>query len=186
WHHAAIQENKQNSYDDLYAVAEDLIAQGITSPGRIGVRGGSNGGLLVGVAFTQRPDLFKAAVCESPLLDMKRYTKMTIGEDFIREFGDPDDPEDWAYIQKYSPYHNLSPTKHYPEPLVASATTDDRAHPAHARKMVAKMKDMGHSAYYFEAFEGGHGPGATLEREAHLEALIYTYLGMKLMDVGVE
>ena len=139
WHYAARKQHRQRAYDDFIAVAEDLIARKVTAPSHLGIRGGSNGGLMVGVAFTQRPDLFKAVVCQTPLLDMRRYSKLLAGASWIDEYGDPDNPEDWDYIGKYSPYHNVFAGRKYPRVLFLSSTRDDRVHPGHARKMVAKM-----------------------------------------------
>ena len=176
WHQAALKENRQRAYDDFYAVAEDLINRKITSPKHLGIEGGSNGGLLVGVAFTQRPDLFNAVVCAAPLLDMRRYNKMLAGASWMGEFGDPDIPEEWAYIKKYSPYHNLDKSKKYPKVLFTTTTRDDRVHPGHARKMSAKMTDMGIDNFYFENTEGGHGAGVTNEQRAFMTAIEFTYL----------
>jgi prolyl oligopeptidase len=180
WHQDAILEKRQNCYDDFYAVAEDLIARKITSTRHLGIEGGSNGGLLVGVAFTQRPDLYNAVLCEVPLLDMKRYNKLLAGASWMAEFGNPDKPEDWAYIQKYSPFQNLKQGINYPEVFFYTSTRDDRVHPGHARKMAAKMTDMGYKIYYFENTEGGHAEGSTNEQTARLSALKYTYLWLKL------
>ncbi|MBE0676110.1 MAG: S9 family peptidase [Bacteroidales bacterium] len=182
WHQAALREKRQNAYDDFHAVAEDLIKRKITSPEHIGINGGSNGGLLVGVAFTQRPDLYKAVVVDVPLLDMRRYSKLLAGASWMDEYGDPDKPEDWAFISKYSPYHNLSKKKTYPEVLFVTSTKDDRVHPAHARKMAAKMLDMGHPIYYHETIEGGHGAASTNAQRAEKWAMTYTYLSNKLMS----
>ncbi|NNF56966.1 MAG: S9 family peptidase [Rhodothermaceae bacterium] len=180
WHRAAQLEHRQRAYDDFLAVAEDLIARGITSPGHLGIRGGSNGGLLVGVAFTQRPDLFDAVVCSVPLLDMQRYNKLLAGASWMAEYGNPDEPNDWAFIQRYSPYHNVSADVDYPRVLFTTTTRDDRVHPGHARKMAAKMEAMGHAVYYFENTEGGHGAGVTPEQRATMTAAIYTYLWKQL------
>lgn len=182
WHQSALREKRQNAYDDFHAVAEDLVKRKITAPDYIGINGGSNGGLLVGVAFTQRPDLYKAVVVEVPLLDMKRYSKLLAGASWMDEYGDPDKPEDWAFISKYSPYHNLSKKKTYPEVLFVTSTKDDRVHPAHARKMAAKMLDMGHPLYYHETIEGGHGAASTNAQRAEKWALTYTYLASKLLS----
>jgi prolyl oligopeptidase len=180
WHHAALKEKRQNAYDDFFAVAEDIISKKITSPEYLGAYGWSNGGLLAGVALTQRPDLFKAVVIGAPLLDMKRYNKLLAGASWMDEYGDPDKPEDWAYISKYSPYQNLSRKTNYPEPLFITSTKDDRVHPGHARKMAAKMIDMGHPVYFHETIEGGHGAASTNAQEADMDALLYTYLNTKL------
>jgi prolyl oligopeptidase len=180
WHHAALKEKRQNAYDDFFAVAEDIISKKITSPEYLGAYGWSNGGLLAGVALTQRPDLFKAIVIGAPLLDMKRYNKLLAGASWMDEYGNPDKPEDWAFISKYSPYQNVTKKQKYPEPLFITSTKDDRVHPAHARKMAAKMIDMGHPVYFHETIEGGHGAASTNAQEADMEALLYTYLNSKL------
>jgi prolyl oligopeptidase len=180
WHQAGLKEKRQNVYDDFHAVAEDLIAKKITSSKHLGIMGGSNGGLLVGVAFTQRPDLYNAVVCAVPLLDMKRYNKLLAGASWMGEYGDPDKEEEWEYIKKYSPYHNLKVGVQYPEVFFTTSTRDDRVHPGHARKMVAKMSDMGYSVYYFENTEGGHAGSSTNEQRAKTAALQYSYLLMKL------
>jgi prolyl oligopeptidase len=182
WHHSALREKRQNAYDDLFAVAEDLISRNITTPGHMGFYGWSNGGLLAGVAMTQRPDLWNAVVIGAPLLDMKRYNKMLAGASWMDEYGNPDVPEDWEFISKYSPYQNVKKEVKYPTPLFITSTRDDRVHPGHARKMAAKMIDMGHPLYYHETIEGGHGASSTNSQEAEMRALMYTYLQLKLMD----
>jgi prolyl oligopeptidase len=180
WHQAGLKENRQRIYDDFHAVAEDLIARKITSGQHLGIQGGSNGGLLVGVAFTQRPELYNAVVCQVPLLDMQRYNKLLAGASWMGEYGDPDIPEEWEYIRKYSPYHNLKKNQKYPEVFFTTSTRDDRVHPGHARKMVAKMIDMGYNVYYFENMEGGHAGASTNEQRAKTSALGTAYLLMKL------
>jgi prolyl oligopeptidase len=180
WHTAAIKEHKQRSYDDFIAVAEDLIRRKITSPQHLGIMGGSNGGLLVGATFTQRPDLFGAVVCQVPLLDMARYNKLLAGASWMAEYGDPDRPEEWAYISKYSPYQNVVPAVKYPRVLFTTSTRDDRVHPAHARKMAARMMAQGHDVLYYENIEGGHGGAADNEQRANLQALEFSYLWMQL------
>ncbi len=180
WHQAGLKEKRQNIFDDYYAVAEDLISRNITSSRHLGIAGGSNGGLLVGVAFTQRPDLYNAVVCAVPLLDMKRYNKLLAGASWMGEYGNPDIPEEWDYIKKYSPYQNLKPGEDYPEVFFFTSTRDDRVHPGHARKMVARMEDMGYNVYYYENTEGGHAGSSTNEQRAKLAALQYAYLLMKL------
>jgi prolyl oligopeptidase len=180
WHRAALKENRQRAFDDLIAVAEDLTERGITSPDRLGIQGGSNGGLLVGAVMVQRPELFDAVVCQVPLLDMKRYHELLAGASWMAEYGNPDDPEQWAYISKYSPYQNVSPAADYPRAFFTTSTRDDRVHPGHARKMVAKMLDQGHDVLYYENIEGGHGGAANLKQRAYLSALIYAYLHMQL------
>jgi len=176
WHKAAQRENRQRSYDDFFAVAEDLVERRITAPRYLGIRGGSGGGLLVGMLFTQRPELFHAVVCQVPLLDMQRYDKLLAGASWVEEYGDPDNPEDWAYLQHYSPYHNLDPGKNYPRVFFTTSTRDDRVHPGHARKMVARMRAMGKPVLYYENTEGGHGGAANNRQQARVQALIYTYL----------
>jgi len=180
WHRAAQRENRQRAFDDFIAVAEDLIERGFTSPERLGIQGGSNGGLLVGAAFTQRPDLFNAVVCAVPLLDMLRYHTLLAGASWMAEYGNPDDPDDWEFIKEYSPYHNLEDNQPYPRVLFTTTTRDDRVHPGHARKMAAKMEDMGYTVFYFENTEGGHGAGVTNEQRALLSAITYTYLWNEL------
>jgi prolyl oligopeptidase len=160
-------------------VAEDLIARKITSPQHLGIEGGSQGGLLVGGAFVQRPDLFNAVVCAVPLLDMKRYNKLLAGASWMGEYGNPD-TADWEYMKLWSPYQNLDPKAEYPRVFFWTNTRDDRVHPAHARKMVAKMTDMGKPVLYYENTEGGHAAGANLRQRAYTGALTYAYLWMML------
>ncbi len=176
WHNAARRENRQRAYDDFIAVAEDLIARKVTSPNHLGIQGGSNGGLLVGVMLTQRPDLFKAAVCQMPLLDMKRFTKLLAGASWADEYGDPEKPEDWSYISRYSPYQNIVKGRKYPRVLFVTSTKDDRVHPGHARKMAAKMKEQGHDVLYFENIEGGHSGAADNKQAAYMSSLGYAFL----------
>ena len=180
WHQAAIKEKRQNAFDDFYAVCEDLINRSITSPDYLGAFGYSNGGLLVGVAITQRPDLLKAAFIGAPLLDMERYSKMPGGAMWMGEYGNPDIPEEWEYLKKYSPYHNVYKDKKYPEVLFIISAQDDRVYPGHARKMAAKMMDMGHSVLYYETLEGGHNAASTNKQRADMRAMIYTFLNLKL------
>lgn len=176
WHDAARKDKRQNAFDDFIAVAEDLIARNVTSPNRLGIQGGSNGGLLVGVVLTQRPELFKAVVCQAPLLDMKRFSKLLAGASWMDEYGDPEKPEDWSYISRYSPYQNVAKDRKYPRVLFMASSRDDRVHPGHARKMVAKMKDQGHDVLYFENIEGGHSGAADNQQAAHMSALGYAFL----------
>lgn len=176
WHQAALQANRQRAYDDFIAIAADLIARKVTSPRHLGIMGGSNGGLLVGVMLTQRPDLFGAAVCQVPLLDMRRYHKLLAGASWMAEYGDPDDPDEWKFIARYSPYQNLSRTARYPRILFTTSTRDDRVHPGHARKMTARMQEQGHQALLFENIEGGHGGAANNEQQAYMTALAFTFL----------
>lgn len=180
WHQAAVKAHKQRSYDDFIAVAEDLKRSGVTRPARLGIMGGSNGGLLVGATFTQRPELFGAVVCQVPLLDMRRYHRLLAGASWMAEYGDPDQPEDWAVIRRYSPYHQLSANRVYPRVLLTTSTRDDRVHPGHARKMVARLQALGHAVLYYENVAGGHGGAADNEQRAHLQALEYSYLWAQL------
>src|SRR5439155_9549980 len=159
WQRAGLKEHRQRIYDDFTAVAQQLIRDSITSPQHLGIRGGSNGGLLMGVALTQHPELYNAVLIQNPLLDMKRYSHLLAGASWMAEYGDPDKPEDWAYISRYSPYQNLKVGTKYPTVMFTTTTRDDRVHPGHARKMAAKMESMGIPFYYFENTEGGHGAG---------------------------
>lgn len=180
WHQSAIKQNKQKSYDDFAAVAEDLIKAGITKPQHLGIMGGSNGGLLVGAVMVQRPELFGAVVCSVPLLDMQRYHKLLAGNSWMAEYGNPEKADEWAYISQYSPYHNVKKGVKYPKVLFATSTRDDRVHPGHARKMAARMLDQGHDVLYFENIEGGHGGASNNEQLANLVALENTFLWVSL------
>ncbi len=184
WHQAAIKENRQRAYDDFIAIAEDLIARKVTSPEHLGIQGGSNGGLLVGVMLTQRPELFKAVVCQVPLLDMRRYHKLLAGASWMAEYGNPDIPEEWAYISAYSPYHNIRAGRKYPRVLFTTSTRDDRVHPGHARKMAARMLEQGHSLLYYENIEGGHGGAADNRQAAFMTAMAYTFLERELVPAS--
>jgi prolyl oligopeptidase len=176
WHEAARKQNRQRAYDDFIAVAEDLAARKVTSPKHLGIQGGSNGGLLMGVMLTERPDLFKAVVCQVPLLDMRRFNKLLAGASWMDEYGNPDKPEEWTYLSKYSPYQNVRASTQYPRVLFTTSTRDDRVHPGHARKMVARMKEQGHDVLYYENIEGGHGGAANNKQAAYMSALAYTFL----------
>jgi len=180
WHAAAQREGHQHAFDDFIAVAEDLERRGIASAAHLGIMGGSNGGLLVGATFVQRPELFKAVVCQVPLLDMKRYSHLLAGASWMGEYGDPDVPGDWAFISKYSPYQNVKKDVKYPRVLFTTTTRDDRVHPGHARKMVAKMEAQGHDVLYFENTEGGHGAGSTPAQQAYMWAITYAFLRTEL------
>ncbi len=180
WHQAAVQDKHMRNFEDFIAVAEDLSARQVTSPRRLGIMGGSQGGLLVGGTFTLRPELFNAVVCQVPLLDMQRYNKLLAGASWMSEYGDPDKPGDWAYIRTWSPYHLLKQDASYPKVFFWTTTRDDRVHPGHARKMVARMNEMGHPVYYFENIEGGHGSGSVNTQRAQINALQYAYLWMML------
>ena len=180
WHQEALRENRQKSFDDFAAVAEDLVARRITSPHRLGIQGGSNGGLLVGAVMLQRPELFGAVVCSVPLLDMRRYHRLLAGASWMAEYGDPDKPEDWAFISRYSPYQNVRAGTRLPPVLFTTSTRDDRVHPGHARKMAARMLEQGHETLYFENMEGGHGGAADNAQRADLLALEFAFLWQQL------
>jgi prolyl oligopeptidase len=182
WHQAALKEHRQRAYDDFIAVAEDLIARKITSPRRLGIMGGSNGGLLMGVMLTQRPDLFRAVVCQVPLLDMLRYHKLLAGASWMAEYGDPDNSAERPFLQRISPYQNLRAGVAYPEVFFLTSTKDDRVHPGHARKMAAKMASMGLPFLYYENIDGGHAAAANLKERARRSALEFTYLFENLVD----
>lgn len=181
WHQAGLKTKRQIVYDDFISVAEDLIANKVTSPQHLGIHGRSNGGLLMGVMFTQRPDLFNAIVCGVPLLDMQRYHKLLAGASWVGEYGNPEDTgAEGEYIRTLSPYHNIRPDVEYPEMYIYTSTKDDRVHPAHARKMAQRLEDQGHSFLYYENIDGGHAGAANLDETAHSYALIYAYLADKL------
>ena len=182
WHQAALKENRQLAYDDFIAIAEDLVARGLAEPKSMGIMGGSNGGLLVGATLTQRPDLYGAAIIQVPLLDMLRYHTLLAGASWMAEYGDPDVPEERAYIEKYSPYQNLNSEADYPLTFIYTSTRDDRVHPGHARKFAARMSEQGHDMLYFERIEGGHSAGANLAQAAERSALEFIYLHRQLMD----
>ena len=180
WHQSALKANRQRAYDDFISIAEDLISKGVTSPKNLGIRGGSNGGLLVGAVVTQRPDLFNAVICAVPLLDMYRYDKLLAGASWVDEYGDPDNEDEWEFIKKYSPYQNVFPNREYPEIYFYTSTKDDRVHPGHARKMAKKMLDQGHKIIYYENVEGGHSAASNYEQSAFMSALQLEYLNDKL------
>ena len=180
WHQAGLKANRLRVYEDFAAVAEDLIARGITKPERLGIQGGSNGGLLVGNMAVLYPQLFGAVVCQVPLLDMRRYHLLLAGASWMAEYGNPDDPAQWEFIRTYSPYHNLKAGVDYPPVLFTTSTRDDRVHPGHARKMFARMEAMGAPVYYYENIEGGHGGAANNAQSAYMNALAYTFLKKKL------
>ncbi len=184
WHQTAMRENKQRTWDDFQAVGDDLVARGFTSPEHLGIQGGSQGGLLVGTALTQRPDLFNAAIVQIPLFDMLRYHEIGRGASWIGEYGDPRIPEQRAWLESYSPYHALKEGVEYPSPFLWASTADDRTHPAHARKGAARLKALGQPYYYYEDMTGGHSGGVDNEQRARLQALQYVYLMQRLMDDG--
>ncbi len=180
WHRSALKENRPRAYEDFIAVAEDLIRRKVTSPAHLGIEGGSNGGLLVGNMLTMRPDLFGAVVCDVPLLDMRRYHKLLAGASWMAEYGDPDDPSQWAFIRTFSPYQNVRRDVKYPPTLFTTSTRDDRVHPAHARKMAAKMLAYGDDVLYYENIEGGHPAAADNRQQAYMSALRFTFLWQHL------
>ncbi|OGT58926.1 MAG: prolyl oligopeptidase [Gammaproteobacteria bacterium RIFCSPHIGHO2_12_FULL_63_22] len=180
WHKAALRENRPRAYEDFAAVAEDLIARKITSPAHLGIQGGSNGGLLTGNMTVMYPQLFGAVVCQVPLLDMQRYSQLLAGASWMAEYGDPDKPADWAFLKGFSPYHNVKAGVAYPPVLFMTSTRDDRVHPGHARKMMARMTGQGHDVLYYENIEGGHGGAANNEQAAIMQALSWTFLKQKL------
>ncbi len=182
WHQAAQRENRQRAHEDFQAIAEDLIARGITSPRRLGVMGGSQGGLFMGVMLTQRPDLINAAVIQVPLFDMLRYHTLLAGASWIGEYGNPDIPEEREWIAAYSPYQALSAEADYPEVFIHTSTKDDRVHPGHARKAAARLEALGHEVLFYENTDGGHAAGANLRETARRLALEYAYLTRRLMD----
>lgn len=186
WHQAGLKTNRQVIYDDFIAVAEDLIARKITKPDRLGIEGGSNGGLLMGVMYTQRPDLFGAVICQVPLLDMLRYHKLLAGASWVGEYGDPDTPEERVFLQTISPYHNVMRGKAYPEMFFVTSSKDDRVHPGHARKMAKLLEEEGIAFLYYENIDGGHSAAANLKETAKRYALQHVYLMRKLMDRPAE
>ena len=182
WHEAALQQNRQRAHEDFQAVALDLIARDITSQPKLGIMGGSQGGLFMGAMLTQRPDLINAAVIQVPLFDMLRFHKLLAGASWIGEYGNPDVPEERAWIQAYSPYQNLRAGQPYPEVFIHTSTKDDRVHPGHARKAAARLEELGYPVLFYENTDGGHAAGANLQETARRLALEYTYLSRRLMD----
>jgi prolyl oligopeptidase len=180
WHQAALKDKRQKAFDDFIAVGEDLVSRKLTSPRHLGIMGGSNGGLLVGAVMLQRPELFNAVVCQVPLLDMRRYNRLLAGASWMGEYGDPDDPAQWSYISAYSPYQNVSKDKRTPRVFFTTSTRDDRVHPGHARKMVARMQEQGHDVLYWENTEGGHAGAANNNQRAQMWALTYAFLLQQL------
>ncbi len=177
WHQAALKTQRQRAYDDFISVGESLIESGITTKDHLAIQGGSNGGLLVGAVMTQRPDLFKAVLCHVPLLDMVRYSQLLAGASWVGEYGDPKKSAMREYLLTYSPYHNVSADKKYPELFLLTSTKDDRVHPGHARKFAAKMSALGHkNVRYYENTEGGHAATANLKQRARMRALTYEFL----------
>ncbi len=181
WHRAGLREKRPRVYEDFEAVARAVIDSGVTSPSKLGISGGSNGGLLVGNMYVRTPELFGAVVCQVPLLDMERYHLLLAGASWMAEYGDPDDPADWAYLQTYSPYHLVDPEIGYPSILLTTSTRDDRVHPGHARKMAARLESLGKDVTYWENIEGGHGGAADAGQQATMQALVFTFLHHRLM-----
>ncbi len=180
WHAAALKENRERAFEDFEAIAEDLVARKITSPEHLGIEGRSNGGLLVGATMVRRPELYGAIICGVPLLDMRRYHRLLAGASWMAEYGDPDKPEEWAYISPYSPYQNVKPEVDYPAVFFYTSTRDDRVHPGHARKMAARMQEFGQEVWYYENMEGGHGGSSTNDQLAYRLALAYSHLWTQL------
>jgi prolyl oligopeptidase len=180
WHSAALTHNRQLAYDDFFAIGDALVADGVTTPEQLGALGRSNGGLLMGVAMTQRPDLYAAIDCGVPLLDMQRYHLLLAGASWMGEYGNPDVPEDWAVLQTYSPYQNVAPNIAYPAMLFYTSTLDDRVHPGHARKMAATLESYGLQFEYMENIEGGHGGVANQQQSAHRLAMEFAFFAREL------
>jgi len=176
WHTQAMREGRHKVAEDFATVADDLVNRGITTVEQLGAQGGSNGGLLMGIMLTKYPEKFGALVCDVPLLDMKRYHLLLAGASWVAEYGDPDNPDDWAFISEYSPYQNISTGHNYPPVLMTTSTRDDRVHPGHARKMTAALEAAGQRAWYYENIEGGHAGAADNEQIAFKSALGYSFL----------
>ncbi len=182
WHEAGLKTHRQRIYDDFYAVGQDLVSRKITSSRRLGIIGGSNGGLLMGVEFTQHPEMWNAVVIQVPLLDMLAYEHLSAGASWVGEYGSVSVPEERAFLASISPYNQLKPDVNYPEPLIFTTTADDRVGPVHARKFAARMEEFHKPFYYDEITEGGHGEGADHKQDARTDAEYFTYLMMKIMD----
>ena len=180
WHEDALREKRQNSFDDFHAVADDLVASRLTTPGHIAASGRSNGGVLVGAVANQRPDLYGAIISGSPLIDMRRYNKLLAGASWMAEYGNPDVPEDWAFMKEWSPYQNMSDGPDVPAAFYYLSTLDDRVHPGHARKAAAKHEAYGQTFYYHEYREGGHSVGSDHEEDAKRAALLLSYLNREI------
>ncbi|MFD1815155.1 prolyl oligopeptidase family serine peptidase [Rhodococcus gannanensis] len=180
WHTQALKAGRHLAFEDFAAVARDLVERGVTTAAQLGAQGGSNGGLLMGVMLTRYPELFGAVVCQVPLLDMRRYHLLLAGASWMAEYGDPDDPAQWAYIGEYSPYQNVDADRTYPPVLITTSTRDDRVHPGHARKMAARLEELGHEVHYYENIEGGHGGAADNAQLAFKSALAYEFLWQTL------
>ncbi len=184
WHEAGLKTHRQRIYDDFAAVGEDLIARKITSPRHLGIQGGSNGGLLVGVEFVQRPELWNAVDIQVPLLDMLRFEQIQAGASWVGEYGSVSNPAERAFLASISPYHNVKAGVQYPEPFIWTTTKDDRVGPQHARKFAAKLASLGIPYLFYEVTEGGHGSGANIKERSFTNALEFTYFTQKLMCEG--
>ncbi|MBY0452008.1 MAG: prolyl oligopeptidase family serine peptidase, partial [Bdellovibrionaceae bacterium] len=180
WHKSVLLEKRHKIYEDFYAVAEDLMNRKVTDAKHLGIKGGSNGGLLTSVALTQRPELFAAVISEVPLTNMLEYHRWLSGASWMAEYGNPDDPAMHDYLASYSPVHNIKKDVAYPEPFYLTSTKDDRVHPGHARQMVARLQEMGHPVLYNENIDGGHGRATNAKDWAEFLALEFTYLYQKL------
>ncbi|KZS82993.1 prolyl oligopeptidase family serine peptidase [Mycobacterium persicum] len=176
WHTQAMRADRHKVAEDFASVATDLVRRELTTVEQLGARGGSNGGLLMGIMLTKYPERFGALVCDVPLLDMKRYHLLLAGASWMAEYGDPDNPDDWKFISEYSPYQNISADRKYPPVLITTSTRDDRVHPGHARKMTAALEAAGHQVWYYENIEGGHAGAADNEQLAFKSALSYSFL----------
>ena len=181
WHQAGLRDQRPRVYEDFEAVARHLVERGVTTPAQLGCTGGSNGGLLVGNMYVRSPQLWGAIVCQVPLLDMARYHLLLAGASWMAEYGDPDDPDDWAYLEGWSPYHQVDPDQDHPPILLTTSTRDDRVHPGHARKMAALLGDLGKDVTYWENTEGGHGGAADAAQQATMQGLLYVFLRQHLV-----
>jgi len=182
WHRSALRQHRDRAYEDFAAVARDLVARGVTTPSRLGIQGGSNGGMLTGNMLVREPELFGAIVIQVPLLDMRRYHELLAGASWMSEYGDPDDPEQWEWLQEYSPFHRWDPELAHPPVLITTSTRDDRVHPAHARTMAWRMLEGRADVLYFENIEGGHAGAADNAQRAHVQALVWEFLWRRLGD----
>ncbi len=176
WHTQAVRGGRHKVGEDFAAVARDLISRGVTTAAQLGAQGGSNGGLLMGIMLTKYPELFGALVCQVPLLDMRRFHLLLAGASWVAEYGDPENPDEWAFISEYSPYQNIGTERSYPPVLITTSTRDDRVHPGHARKMTAALEEAGHPVWYYENIEGGHAGAADNAQTAFKSALAFSFL----------
>ena len=181
WHDAGRKTKRQIIYDDFASIARDLFARRLTSPAKLGIYGGSNGGLLMGVEFTQHPELWRAVTIQVPLLDMERYEQIAAGASWVDEYGSMSVPAEAAFLRRISPYANLRRGVAYPEPYIWTTTKDDRVGPQQARKFAARMKEYGLPYLFYEDTAGGHSGDADIEQGARLAALQMVYFTQKLM-----